>query len=240
MSALLRLLNAFGIAAFEQAPQPQEQNFTIDYASLVRVFQLLNEDIFDIETNIPTDEDDIQVLAHVLSSMRAPAGDHLADSEWTKIELRSYYARNDAASITFVEYTRTIKEVGEQKCATILMSTSEMKDGIAQITPLFSMTGNYTLSKDGSTQFVPISIICLVSYSGEDVYYMPATKDEFKGTIAYANDTFLQLLSGSKIKPYDNQKWMEPKHQQAAADLYEQLMNRTAHSLAADISPKIQ
>jgi hypothetical protein len=208
--------------------------FSILYPSLMNMFQLLNTDIYFIRENVPADDQDVQSLAYLLKGASNPSAEHLEKGDnLLKVSLLSQHIREDGSCITYAEYTHTDPDKGDEDFVCLAISSLEHFEGRA---PEFTVHFSFSAQSqpDGDTFALIIDhILCLkddklMEYMGADHHI------EFYGSLAYANQAFLQLLIGQKIDCDVNQTWF--KNLDKASQVVTSIRNRTADSLAKKIT----
>lgn len=222
---------------FSSPPQKTVNICPIRYSSLMAIFQFSNPQIFRIEDTIPITDENIRNQALILKGLKSPSAGHLLDTERTRITSRSDHMRRDATNLTFIEYTHTAIEVGDEQWAVILLSTASAQGNEVKFITQFTMAGRYKLHPtDGSTVFYPEHTFCLFDMNGADVYYSPQNHGGLQASLLYANQAFIQFISGHPIDYKSNQSWItdQTKYPHMAKTL-SNLIGRTAHSLSLEL-----
>lgn len=210
--------------------------YAMHYASLQRIFQFSDSSIFDIEDNIPTTDEDIQALAGILDELGNPSALHLRNPT-TIIGTRSHYLRNsDSSFFTFVEYTtpKDGKAPATTWCTMALVKTQTSATEVV-FDPHFCMTGQYTLTPQGSQAVIPMKTLCRFRMDDEDVFFGPENYGEMCNAMTYGNQALMQLLSGADIDSAVNQAWLFDKAPSEVSDEISRLLVRNGQNFYQEI-----
>jgi|GEM_PF-5756929 len=241
MTSLLQMATTSLARLFTTTSSPESIEIpAIRYASLISMFQLLNDRIFTFDETVSPNDEDLQNFIHIIRPLKSPACEHLSDEERVKITSRSQFMNEHGSSITFIEYTRTVIEQGDEQWATLLINSIRAGNSEIEFIPHFSMTGKYGLHPtEGATVFFPKDIRCLVQIDNQNMYFVPQNHGGFQAGVLYANDAFLQLLAGNPIDILQNQGWIFDKEKTVQiSQALTALTNRTGHSLSLELNPK--
>ena len=218
-------------ALFSKSSVPEEPEIIdpIPYTRLTKIFQTFNTEIYDIEENVTSDDDMIDIVAKAYQHASSPISAHLSgDKDLIKIHQHSSLTKNNGY-ISFLEYTHTVIEKGDEHITTLLIC--DMNDYIP--TPHVGISGFLTDTKDGYS-FIPLDAFCLTT--DPDRPYMVATDNTvFMGILGYANQALLQIIGDQKLDPIENQKWVSDKKLTHVELSISKLRDRNFKTLLQDI-----
>lgn len=208
----------------------------IPLVRILRTFQLFQEHFYTIGTNIPADSTDVKLLAAIYQEIKSPAQDHFQDPKNIRITDMCARQREDGSFLTYVEYLHQQEGVGEIQWISLLLAKAATEDGAMIFDPQFCMTG-YTA--DGETEHgllvVPQEVLCRALDGDDMVFAQPENDNELVGAMAYANQAFLQFMSGAEITPRQNQQLLSPGNIKRASQIVLDLNKRDPHSLEHEI-----
>ncbi len=207
---------------------------SIPYVSFTRAFQIFQNKLYSIEDNVPIDDEDIQILANAYEDASSPICDHLNDKEWTKIDFHSLLL-NENGCISFLKYTHTVKEVGDEAWASLLISDLKINtDNAFHFFPHVGISGRCEMM-DNEYKFIPIECFCLIDKNGKNEYAVAQDEDEFLAMMTYASQALLQIMSSQKLDHLKNQKLLSERNIVRAEFTSLKLRDRNLDTLLQDV-----
>ncbi len=208
---------------------------------VLKGFLLFDKDLYDTDISQDSLDASVAFLKAAHQSLGTMTAQHIEDGD--NIEITGYCeAQNQETGgyISYLEYRIPMKDqfnhVVKFDWSSLLMGRIDLEETSKRnlLTLMFGMTGFTIMPNDGASQqhIVPVDMFCR---TGDNTLMVPTDIDSLICSMAYANQSFIQLMSGLQFDPAANQSWFEERRYVDADTLCSRLDCRTMSSFAADI-----